>query len=436
MTLSSLMNDLMVFALFLLIGFLMRELIKPLQKWFLPASIIGGVMALLCSEQMLGLVTLPESFSGFAGTLTNFLMAGLVFGVRVNMKKFRSYADYFCVCVSIYGAQIVVGVLLGTLLSRIWTTLPEGWGVLGHMAFHAGHGGATIGAQALEDAGVAGAMSFGMILATVGLIVAMVVGMPIVNYGIRKGWTKYVTEVREQPPTFYGGIQKPEERKAIGRTTTSTLAVNPLIFQIAMVLASMWLGGMISKGAVALIPALSKVSSMLWGIIGAIIVFQLLVLLKLDGYVDKQTVNTVNSAALEIIVLTAIATLRLDIVTQNWVPLVIYCIIMTILTIALAFPLAKRFCSDEWFEKACMLFGMATGTTSTGLALVRAIDPDSQSSAPEAHGVYASVSLWVHVTQPMFPVMVLTSIWPVVGFGALFFLIPVGAAYILFGRRK
>lgn len=436
MTLSSLQNDLVVMAVFLMIGFVLREVIKPLQRWFLPASIIGGVIALICGEQVLGIVALPSSFSSFAGTLTNFLMAGLVFGVKFNAKKFRSYADYFCICVGVYGAQIVVGVLLGTLLSQVWPTLPDGWGVLGHMAFHAGHGGATVGGTALEEAGVAGALSFAMILATVGLIVAMVVGMPIVNYGIRKGWAKYVTEVKEQPPSFYSGVQPKEQRASIGESTVTSLSINALIFQICFVLISMGLGSMLFKFLTSLIPALSKVSSMIHGIIGAIILYQLLCLFKLDGYVDKKTVNTCNGAVLEIIVLTAIATLRLDVVTANWLPLLIYCAVFTVLTIALTFPLCKRCCKDEWFEKACMIYGMATGTTSTGLALVRAIDPDARSSAPEAHGVYASIALWPHITQPLFPVMVLSSIWPVVGIGALFFLIPVGAAMLLFGRKR
>ena len=41
-----------------------------------------------------------------------------------------------------------------------------------------------------------------------------------------------------------------------------------------------------------------------------------------------------------------------------------------------------------------MAFGVGTGNTATGLALVRAVDPDSNSSAPDNHGVYSAVMCW------------------------------------------
>ena len=42
MTVASLCNDILVLAVFLLVGFFVRELCKPLQKLFLQSSLIGG----------------------------------------------------------------------------------------------------------------------------------------------------------------------------------------------------------------------------------------------------------------------------------------------------------------------------------------------------------------------------------------------------------
>ena len=39
MTVASLCNDILVLAVFLLVGFFVRELCKPLQKLFLPSSL-------------------------------------------------------------------------------------------------------------------------------------------------------------------------------------------------------------------------------------------------------------------------------------------------------------------------------------------------------------------------------------------------------------
>ena len=56
MTVASLCNDILVLAVFLLVGFFVRELCKPLQKLFLPSSLIGGLILLLLGQQILGVV--------------------------------------------------------------------------------------------------------------------------------------------------------------------------------------------------------------------------------------------------------------------------------------------------------------------------------------------------------------------------------------------
>ena len=61
---SAVINDLSVLALFLLVGLALRELVKPLQKLFLPAGLIGGVVALIVGPQVLGWMEIPKGFSG------------------------------------------------------------------------------------------------------------------------------------------------------------------------------------------------------------------------------------------------------------------------------------------------------------------------------------------------------------------------------------
>ena len=38
---ATVFNDLIVLFCFLIVGFILRELIKPLQKLFIPASVLG-----------------------------------------------------------------------------------------------------------------------------------------------------------------------------------------------------------------------------------------------------------------------------------------------------------------------------------------------------------------------------------------------------------
>ena len=66
MTFSSLFSDMIIIALFLLAGFFAREIIKPVQRLFLPSSLLGGLIALILGQQMLGIIEVPASFSSFS----------------------------------------------------------------------------------------------------------------------------------------------------------------------------------------------------------------------------------------------------------------------------------------------------------------------------------------------------------------------------------
>lgn len=120
MTVASLFSDMILIGVFMLAGFFVREIVKPIQKLFLPASLIGGLLALILGQQMLGLVEIPESFSKFSNVLIAPIMAALLFGVTINKKKVVGYMDYICVEQGIYGMQMAVGAALGALLAVLW----------------------------------------------------------------------------------------------------------------------------------------------------------------------------------------------------------------------------------------------------------------------------------------------------------------------------
>ncbi|MCI7795146.1 MAG: hypothetical protein MR528_02450 [Lachnospiraceae bacterium] len=88
------------------------------------------------------------------------------------------------------------------------------------------------------------------------------------------------------------------------------------------------------------------------------------------------------------------------------------------------------------FEKAVMVFGMGIGTTATGLALVRAIDPNSESSAGDAHGVYSSITCWNNLFTAIVPVWTMTGIGLIVGVGFGMFAVCMIAGFGVFARAK
>ena len=87
MTLRTIANAMMLLSVFMLIGFFVREKIKPIQKLFLPSSLIGGLILLFLGQQMLGVVTVPKELAKMPGVLIDVVMASLVFGVAFNKEK-------------------------------------------------------------------------------------------------------------------------------------------------------------------------------------------------------------------------------------------------------------------------------------------------------------------------------------------------------------
>ena len=436
MTIASLYSDLLIFGVFLILGLLVREVVKPLQKLYLPASLIGGALLLIVGNQGIGLLEVPESFSGFSGVLINIMLTGIVFGVTINKERVKGYLDYCCANQSVYGMQMLLGPALGVALAAIWNGLPQGWGIMGLFAFHGGHGTAATAGSAFEDLGIAENQSIGMVLATIGLIVAMVVGMAVVNFGIRKGWAKYVKEIKNQPDWTFRGPLPEDKRTSIGSTVTNSISINHLALQTAWLFVAFFVGKMLIQGLTMLWPGATALPSMIQGIIGAAILWPILRVVKLDKLVDKKAISQICGFCLELIVLTAVATLNLKFVAAYLTPIIIYSVIMCGLTVLMDLYLPYKFSKDDWFEKGVMILGHTTGTGATGFALLRAVDPDAQSEVGDAHGVYSALSCWQNLFPALTPVWLMTGIGLTCGIGAVMLFICAGAGFVFFARSR
>lgn len=168
------------------------------------------------------------------------------------------------------------------------------------------------------------------------------------------------------------------------------------------------------------IPALGSIPNTTRSMIGAAIVWAVMVRTNKQEYVDKKTMSTISSFALEITVIAAISTLRLDLLTTYLVPIVIFTVTNIVLMLFVSIYIAPRITKVDWFEKMVMNFGQSTGDTSTGYALLRCVDPKLNSSAPESLGVASTLTMPITGMFPvMIPYLVLKSEIYVIGIGIL-----------------
>lgn len=433
MTLASLLSDVSILCVFLLAGYVVLQLCKPLQKLFLPASVIGGVIALICGPQVLGLVDIPSSFSGMSTVLIIVVCACAVFGSTINGDKLRSYGDFICIYVLTYGAQMVISPLVGAACEKIWPNLPRGWGIMALYSFWGGHGTAASAGAVFEQMGIEGNTQMGMILSTIGLISAIVGGMILINWGVRKG---YAQKVKLDSAETIQGVLPKEQRIPIGDERVSSIAVNNLMFQLSLIMLCIWLGEKLIRLLTLVLPMASVFPSQINGIIGALILWPIMQKVGLGEYVDKKTINTICGFCLEFVIVSAVATIQLDLVAAYIIPILIMSVCIISMTVVFSILCSKLICKDDWFEKGIGSYGQSNGSASTGLALIRCVDPNGETSAADAVGIANSVTSPLYSSMAAFgPVLLLSSMWAFVGVGALLLTIPLGIGVFIFGKK-
>jgi ESS family glutamate:Na+ symporter len=309
--------------------------------------------------------------------------------------------------------------------------MPYAWGLMGVFTFWGGHGNASAIGAVFAEHGVPDNLGLGMILATIGLMAAIIVGMIMVNWGIRKGYAPYVKIIEGQSKTpKLRGIIPPERQRSIGSETVYSSCINSLMLQLIFLLVCLFLGNKLIKWFGAYIPAILNIPMMTHGMIGALIVWPLMVKCGISGYVDKQTISSISGFCLEIIVATAIATLRLDLVTKFFVPIAIYSAVFIVMMIVVCIFVAKAICKQDWFEKCVLHFGQGTGNMGTGLALLRCVDPELKSTAAESVSMANTLTLPITAAGPaILPLLVMRSQSAVVVIGLI-----LGVACLLLGK--
>ncbi|HCJ75076.1 MAG TPA: sodium:glutamate symporter [Roseburia sp.] len=436
-TFATIFNDMVILGVFLLIGFIIREICKPIQKLFIPASVVGGVVALIMGPQVLHLVTIPKSFASMSGVLINLVMTAIVFGVTIDKSKIRNYVDFTVYIATTYGIQMTVGMVLSIISCSIWPELPKGWGIMGLFGFWGGHGTVGAAGAVFQELGVKDNLGLGMILATVGVVCGIVIGMILVNYGVRKGYAKYIGNTGSSGLSFFGGVLPKDKQGAIGQEKVSSVGINSIALQLAFLLACLFIGNTIMGLVKANVSALAKMPNIINGMIGGMVVWPIMKKIHVDTYVDSKTIKNLSGLALEFIILSAVATTNLNLVTRFAFPILIYTVVMIGLMVLCALFLAKKYFKEDWYEKSLIAFGENTGNLSTGLALVRCVDPDSKSSAYDACGIGTTLWAPVYGVMPAIaPMIIMQSENTMIGIGVAILVAAVVIARIFFWQKN
>ncbi len=422
---------------FLVAGKALRTFIPFFRTLHLPASVIGGLLA-LCFIQTAGVSRTSGWFAGWEGLpgfLINVVFASLFIGQKFpDLRKYRKpVLEQLCFGqIVAWGMYVVgIGLTLG-VLAPLYGVPPE-FGTLLEIGFEGGHG--TVGGMSgvFESLGWEAGPALGYTIATAGMIVGIVCGMAMINAAVRSGRVKSVAKNDDDmSDAEQHGFYPISDQPSAGRQTVVSASIDSLAWHIAIIGLAIFAGWLFREGLVALeglLPARARElriaeSMPLFPLCmaGGLVLQWGLNAFKMRSIVDKGQMNRIGGASLDFLVVSALATIKVEFVVQYWQPLAILVGAGVAWALFGAYFLAPRIMHGDVFEKTVCEFGQYTGVTATGLLLLRTVDPDNKTTARTVFGAkqllhepFMGGGVW---TAMALPLVVKAGPWTVLGISA------------------
>jgi len=425
-------------ALCLLLGFghLLRERIRLLRQLYLPSCIIGGLLGLVVLQVFRGLgAPLPAAWtagwSKLPGLLINVVFACLFLGVKLPKLStlWHRAGPQLAYGQVVAWGQYVVGVALVLLFLGPLFGLPAMFGGIIPVGFEGGHGTAGGMGPVFENYGWPEGKDFALASATAGIISAIIVGMILINWAARRGYTVRRREPADIPEDDTVGVIPVDRRPSAGRLTVSSEAIESFSLHIAIVGVAILIGYLLKAaliGAEAAVHAgltpQQREATNLYQVVAGFPLFPLcmiggLVVQLLEERFDRHQLvdlgltRRIQNSALDFLVVAAIATINVRTLVPALVPFVILVAAGIAWNVLCVLFLARRMLPDAWFERSIAELGQSMGVTATGLLLLRVVDPDYESPAADAfaskqllHEPFMGGGLWTSTAIPLLAV--------------------------------
>lgn len=414
----SVLVDAGLIGFLLIIGAALRATVRPLQTMMVPASVLAGALGLALGPEGLDLLPFSEQLDTYASVLIVVVFACLALTDAVDFRGLgRSVAGFAGYGVLFYAAQVVIGVLFGLLVLGPLFGTHDGFGLLLFAGWAGGFGSAAAMGTVFGDSGWSEAQSLAFTSATVGLLVGIVGGIVQAKIGAKRGYANEFQGMSVLPEHIRTGVLASDgQRPAIGTHTFSGGSIESLGFQAAIVLVISAAAYGVNEFLGEIFPDFSFPLFSIAFVVG-LAVRGLFSVTRTRRFVDSESLKSISGAATDVLVVCGIASIKPSFVADYWLPLTILFVVGLALCLLLGLVVAPRMLGDAWFEKQIFTWGWATGSVSTGLALLRIVDPRLRSRTLEDFAIAYLPLLPVEVTAVTFtPVLVLAGAgWAIAG---------------------
>ena len=412
-----------IFAM-LLVSLLISTLLKRsnlLKKTLIPTSVLAGLTLLVISTAFFyltgGQVMYDTNFFGGNGAAVlemityHCLALGFIASTlktsnnKFNKKRSAEIFDSGVTTVATYLLQAIVGMGITLIVALVIDGFFSVAGILLPFGFGQGTGQAmNYGTIYETDYGFVGGKNFGLTVAALGFLSASVGGVFHLYTLKRKG--KITPGVRNSGNV--GEVEGANEIEMGGSVDKFTLQL--AFVALAYIVAY---GAMCGLGA--LLPGMKATIfgfNFLLGVFGAILVKKTVQFLRKKNVLKKDYINNflltrITNLCFDLMVVAGIAVIRLDLLKEHWGILLILAVAGLVSTYLYNLFVAKKLFGEYADEQFLAMYGMLTGTASTGAILLRELDHDFKSPASD-NLIYQTVPAIAFG----FPIMLLATFAP------------------------
>ena len=411
-----------ILLLSLLVANALKKSIKVLKASLIPTSVLAGIILLVLagiydifSDELLfetkffngngydnlEMITYHTLALGFIASTLN--SAKNKFGKKRATEIFNTgvttVSTYLLQAVFGFGITLIATLFMKDFFAAAGLLLPFGYGQGSGQALNYG----TIYET---EFGFVGGKSFGLTIAALGFLSASIGG--VIHLNILKKKNRLNLKSEENKTGLAEQIEGTNEIPMQG-------SIDKITIQACFVFAAYLLTYQIMRLLGMALPGMKSVIygfNFLLGVLSATVVKFLLKLFKKSGIMKKDYVNDflmtrLSNFFFDIMVVAGIAAIRLGILGKYWGIMLILGVVGLVITYIYNYFVAKKLFGDYTEEQFLMMYGMLTGTASTGTILLREIDGEFKTPAAD-NMVYQNFPAIVFG----FPIMLLATLAP------------------------
>lgn len=405
-------------GLLLFVGKVLKTKVPVINRIVLPTALLGGAIGLLFTSLYSAFLNDGQNIIN-VDTMTTIVYHCLALGfitLTLQEKKSKSKKKVWStgmIITSTYALQGFIGILLVML---IFSDKFIGSGILLALGFGQGPGLATSFGNMWNDALAGNGVALGASYAFLGFVFGGTIGVLLINLLSRK---RNVDRVKRYEDVSSGKhvieVDTVKEISVMDGITTQFVIV-------AMIYGLVWLTLFILKGLLVTqdggtigdqVFGLLESFNFIIGIFYALLYKLILRKIKESGrninFVSNDYVmSNFTSLFFNIMICGAVLTITFDFLKEYGLLLILVAAIGGVLTLIYLRFMTKRVYPKFQDEYFVALFGMLTGTASTGVALLKGIDKDL--TTPVAEEIVLGSGTAIAMALPLFAILMLPSL--------------------------